>query len=359
MTKDYRETLRQLMETHSPSGHEGEISTRIIKEFQRFTNDITLDTLGNVIALVKGKHVSEAIEKPKIMLATHMDEIGLLVTNIETGGFLRVTQLGGFDPRTLLGQEVIVHGKRMFLGVIGSKPPHLSTPKERELAIPLDELFVDLGMPETTVREHVQLGDIVTVSRQAVTLLGDRIAGKSLDNRASIVAVLECLQELERLQVHADVFAVATVQEEMTMAGAYTGTFGIEPDIGIAVDVCHAAMPGVAKDLISELQGGPTITMGPNMHSRVFRRLVDTAKLQRIPFQIRTAQGPTPTDARAIQITAEGHATGLVSIPLRYMHTSVEMIDYQDIRSTGILLAHFIASCDRAFVEGLSCYLKN
>ncbi|UOF89720.1 M42 family peptidase [Fodinisporobacter ferrooxydans] len=359
MCKDYKQVLRELIETASPSGHEGNIAKRIMAELQRFTSDVRQDALGNVIACIRGSSSSEDMRKPKVLLAAHMDEIGLMVSKIETGGFLRVTQLGGFDPRTLLGQEVVVHGKRQFSGVIGSKPPHLSAQKEREQAILLTDVFIDLGVSEALVRECVAIGDLVTIARQAVPLLGDRMAGKSLDNRSSIVAVLECLQELQRLQVQADVYAVATVQEEVTMVGAFAGTFGIRPDLGIAVDVCHAAMPGVAKDLTAELHGGPAIAFGPNIHGKVFRRLIDTAQKQRIPFQIRTTQGPTPTDARAIQITAEGHATGLVSIPLRYMHTSVEVIDYRDVQLAGVLLASFIASCDKAFVEGLTCYLDS
>jgi putative aminopeptidase FrvX len=361
MVTDFRHVLLELMECNAPSGFEEGIAERIELEFKRFAAKVDRDALGNVIAYLPADETTEKTglameERPKIMIAAHMDEVAMLVTKIEPGGFLRVTQLGGLDPRTLLGQEVCVHGKKTFHGVIGSKPPHLTAEGERDKAVPLEELFIDMAQPEDVVRDHIEIGDLVTVVRRPVELLNGRIAGKSLDNRASLVAVLECLQELTRMRRQADVFVVATVQEETTMAGAFTSSFGLKPDIGIAVDVTHAPMPGVAKDLTAEFHGGPAVALGPNIHPQVFRALMETAKQNRIPYQIKTYQGPTPTDARAIQITASGIATGLLSIPLRYMHTSVEMIEYHDIRATGLLLAHFIAGCDRGFVEGLSCY---
>jgi tetrahedral aminopeptidase len=362
MQTDFKRLLRDLIEYASPSGYEDGIAERIIEELGRYTDDITRDELGNVIARIPAntnKTDASLHTPPRILLAAHMDEIGLIVSKIEDGGFLRFTQLGGFDPRTLIAQEVFVHGKSKLRGVIGSKPPHLTAADERDKAVPMEELFIDLGMPESFVREQVDVGDLVTIARQSIELLNDRIAGKSSDNRASIVSIFECLEELNRLTHEAEVYVVATVQEETTMVGAFTSTYGIRPDIGIAIDVTHASMPGVAKDLTAEFQSGPAVGLGPNIHKKVLQGFLDAAKRNRIPYQIKTYQGPTPTDARAIQITAEGIATGLLSIPLRYMHTSVEVIDYQDIRATGLLLAHFIAACDRSFVEGLSCYLND
>lgn len=353
---DYQEVLLDLLETPGVPGYESEISIKLETLFRRFTDQIHRDKLGNLIAFLPGEG-SEP--RPKIMVATHMDEIGLIVNQIERGGFLRFAQLGGFDPRTLLGQEVVVHGREKCLGIIGSKPPHLSTPEEREKAIPMQDLFIDLGMSGETVRKLIRVGDVITVARKSMRLQNGFVAGKSLDNRASIAAMLEGLQELKRLHVQADVYAVATVQEEVGIRGAITSTYGIHPDIGIAVDVAHASMPGVAADLGMKMDGGAVIHNGPNIHRDLFARFRDTAVREGIPVQMRFLQGPTATDGFAMQISREGIPTGVLSIPLRYMHTSVETLCYRDIERTGKLLAHFIASIDRTFVEGLSCYLND
>lgn len=354
--RDYKRILLDFMETPGVPGYEFEISKKVESCFREYTDDVHRDKMGNLIALIKG---GGAEPRPRIMVATHMDEIGLMVTKIEPGGFLRFWQLGGFDPRTLVGQEVMVHGRTKCHGIIGSKPPHLSTAEERDKAIPMKDLFIDLGMPEEMVREQVQIGDVITIVREAMELHNDFVSGKSLDNRASIAALLECLEEMKRFRVQADVYAVATVQEEVGLRGAMTSTYGIHPDIGIAIDVAHASMPGVAADLGLKMDGGAVFHNGPNIHQDIYGRFVDIAKEQNIPYQVRFMQGPTATDGNAIQITREGIATGVLSMPLRYMHTSVETLCYRDVKRTGKLLAHFIASVDRSFVEGLSCYLKN
>lgn len=353
---DFKRILLELMETPGVPGYESEIADKVEKYFRQYTDVVRKDKLGNLIALVAGEG---AEPRPRIMVATHMDEIGLIVTKIEPGGFLRFTQLGGFDLRTLPGQEVIVHGRTECKGVIGSKPPHLTIAEEREKAIPMQDLYIDLAMPEAMVQECVRIGDIITIARTSMELQNGYIAGKALDNRSGIAALLECLQEMKRLRVRADVYAVATVQEEVGLRGAVTSTYGIHPDIGIAVDVTHADMPGVAADLGMKMDGGTVIQNGPNIHREIFARLVETARSQNIQYQLRFQQGPTATDGSAIQITREGIPTGVLSLPLRYMHTSVETLCYRDVERTGKLLAHFVASVDRSFVEGLSCYLEN
>lgn len=355
-TLDGKTILLELSETPGPSGYEAPIRQKLEPLFQKFTNQVYTDRLGNLIGVIKGQGDEP---RPRIMIATHMDEIGLIVSKIEPGGFLRFTQLGGFDPRTLLGQEVIVHGRETCTGIIGSKPPHLSSAAEREKSIPLTELFIDLAMPEADVHRLIQPGDIVTIARKAMHLQNDYVAGKSMDNRASIVVLLECLQELKNKPLNVDVYAVATVQEEVGTRGAITGTYGINPDLGIAVDVAHGSMPGLAPDQAAKMDGGAIIHQGPNIHREILAKLIELAEANEIPYQFRLMQGPTATDGRAIQITREGVPTGVLSVPLRYMHTSVETLCYRDVQRAGKLLAHFVASVDRPFVEGLSCYLKD
>ncbi|WP_018133246.1 M42 family metallopeptidase [Effusibacillus pohliae] len=353
---DYKQALLELMEVPGVTGYESEVAGRIASYFCTYTDEIRTDKLGNLIALIRGEG---AEPRPRIMVAAHMDEIGLIVTKVEPGGFLRFTQLGGLDPRTLLGQEVIVHGRTKCHGIVGSKPPHLTTAEERDTAIPLQDLYIDLGMPEERVREQIQIGDVITIVRSSMELQNGYIAGKALDNRAGIAALLECLQEMNRLWIQADVYVVATVQEELGNRGAAAVANAIRPDLGIAVDVTHAGMPGVAADLGMKMDGGAVIHNGPNIHRDIFARFVKTADQQNIPYQIRLSQAPTATDGNAIQITREGIPTGVLAIPLRYMHTSVETVCYRDVQRVGKLLAHFVASVDRSFVEGLACYLKN
>jgi endoglucanase len=349
--------MKALLADHGVSGHEQGIAAKFAEALAPFTSDIRIDKIGNLIARIEG---DGAGPRPSVLLAAHMDEIGLMVTKIERGGFLRMTNIGGVDPRTQVAQEVYVHTRfGDYLGIIGSKPPHLTTQEERGKAAPLTDLFIDLGMPEELVREKVRVGDTVTIRREPLELQYDRIAAKSLDNRASVAAVLECLAELQRLRVGVDVYAVGTVQEERGRVGAGPAAFGVKPDIAIAIDVTFGVYAGAPDDANFPLDGGPTILFGPNGHQKITRSLAATADSLNMPYEYEFIQGDSSTDTHVLQVQHEGIATGLLSIPIRYMHTSVETVCYRDIERTGKLLAHFIAGIDRAYVEGLSCYLND
>ncbi|GEO26191.1 hypothetical protein AAC03nite_19760 [Alicyclobacillus acidoterrestris] len=348
------ETLRELVTLHGGPGFEHQVRDRIRTAFSEYTTDLRVDTLGNLIGVVAGEGEGP---RPRILLSAHMDEIALVVSRIEAGGFLRVVQTGGFDPRTLVGQEVYVHTKEgRYLGIVGSKPPHLTAPEERTKAAPLEELFIDIARPESSVRKLVQIGDRVTLARDVYSLQNDRLAGKSLDNRTSVAIILETLEVLKKLRHTADVYVVASVQEEVGVRGAATVGYGVNPDIAIAIDVTFGDFPGQAADEGFELDGGPAISYGPNLHMKVFRHLTAIADREGIPYQVELSQGPVGADARAFQIARAGIATALVGIPLRYMHTSVETGAYRDIVACGRLLAQYIADVDAATVEDLSCY---
>ncbi len=348
--------LSQLTESVGGSGDEGEPRKILIDKVRNLVDEVSVDYLGNVIMRKNGEGLGR---HPRIMLAAHLDEITLIVKKIDDGGFLRLAQVGGFDPRTLLGQEVTVLGKERLYGIIGSKPPHLSTPEERKKSVPLDELFVDLGMTEEMVRNLVRVGDRLTIRRKTMELAGDRMSGKSMDNRASVTALSICLEQLNILRFQPDVYAVATTQEEIGAFGAETAGFRLQPDLAIAIDVCHGEMPGVEADLAQKLGAGPVITFGPRIHPKLYKKLLETAKRTRIPYQIEVSQGPTWTDADNLQVVQMGIPTALISIPLRYMHTSVETLEFSDVKNAGLLLAHFIASLNSDFVEELTWYLKN
>ncbi|NLZ92637.1 MAG: M42 family metallopeptidase [Firmicutes bacterium] len=346
-----KEFLREICEAPGVSGYEQPVAQLIKEYMSSYADETRQDRLGNLIFLKKGS----GEDRPRILLAAHMDEIGFMITKIEKNGFLRFSAVGGIDPRTIIGQEIILYGKEILPGVIGAKPPHIINEEERGKAYEMEDLFIDLALPEERVRKLVSVGDIAIIRREVLDLAGSSLSGKAMDDRAGVAVLLVCLKELQKLHHRADVYAVATVQEEVGVRGATTATYGIVPDLGIAVDVTHGEMPGVPEHETCRLSKGPAITIGPNIHPRMGEELINIAKEYGIPYQIETAAGPTGTDARAIQVTRGGIPAGLVSIPLRYMHTSVELLDMEDVKLSGRLLAYFISTVDRAFVEGLVC----
>jgi len=345
--------LKDICEAPGVSGYEDHVAKIVRAAFCSHVDEVRQDRMGNVVFLKKGSGNEE--RRPRILLAAHMDEIGLMVTKIEEGGFLRFSTVGGIDPRTIVGQEVILYGREKLPGVIGVKPPHLTTADELGKGHKMEDLHIDLALTEERVKKLVAVGDLALIRRELIQLAGSTVAAKAMDDRAGVAVLLSCLQELERLRHAADVYAVATVQEEVGVRGAAMATYGIVPDIGIAVDVTHGEMPGVTEHETCKLGKGPGITVGPNIHPKICEEIIRVAKEYRLPYQLEAFPGPTGTDARAIQVTRGGIPTGLLSIPLRYMHTSVELLDMEDLKLTGRLLAYFIAGVDSAFVEELSC----
>ena len=343
--------LELLSNDYGVSGFEHTLKDSIINSFNKFSDDIKVDALGNVIIFKKGQS-----NNVKIMLAAHMDEIGLMVKDIEDNGFIRFTNIGGIDPRTILGQEVVVHGTKDLFGVIGSKPPHLQEKSEQDKAIKMEDMTIDIGLSKDEVQKYINIGDTITVRRNLVELKNNRVSGKALDDRAGILVLYECIKELSKIDHEADIYLVTTVQEEVSMAGALTSSFKINPDIGIAVDVGFGTTPELNKSNSIELGEGPGITLGGNIHPGLRKKLVEVAKEYNIPYQMEVSPGPTGTDARAMQITREGIPSLVLSVPLRYMHTSVEVVDIKDIKDTGKLLAFFIASVSSENLEGLLCY---
>jgi putative aminopeptidase FrvX len=348
-----QEFLRQMVESTGVSGYESRVGELVSQTFAEICDEVRPDVLGNVVALRKGEGQGP---RKRVMLAGHMDEIGLMITKIEDSGFLRFTSVGGVDQRTLVSQEVTVHAKQDLLGIIGMKPPHLMQAEDRNRAIPMHDLVIDVGMPAEQARQLVRVGDMVTINRQMYQLGKDVVAGKAMDDRAAVAVIYYCLQELQKLRHQVDVYAVATVQEEVGLRGAIVSTYDIAPDVGIALDVCHGAMPGVEAYRTSPMGKGPNIGFGANIHPKVYERLVDVAKDYSIPYSLGVYAAGTGTDTWAMQVSRAGIATGLISLPSRYMHTSVETVNLSDLKMAGRLLALFISSLDDQFMEGLICY---
>ena len=341
--------LKQLSEANGVSGYEHEVRELVLEELGRHSDKVRVDTLGNVIALKKGKGPKP---RPSILIATHMDEIGLIVSELEEG-FIHFQQVGGYDDRILLGQEVTVHGRQALPGIIGARPPHVLPPDERDKPIPYDKLLIDVGLPAQDLPQVVRVGDLITMRRELIELKGGLVAGKALDDRVSIVAAAVCLEELSRMRHQWDVYAVATVQEEVGLKGATTSTYSLKPDLGIAVDVTFGEQPGTPDEHTYALGNGPTIGVGPNFHPKLQAALVETAKALEMPYHLEPAARPGGQDAYAIQVSREGIPAGLISIPLRSMHTPVETVSVKDVERTGRLLAAFIARLDETFLDSL------
>jgi tetrahedral aminopeptidase len=342
--------LKRLSEASGVSGYEQEVRDIVREEFGRYADEVRIDTLGNVVARKRGTAPEPC---PSLMIATHMDEIGLIVSEFEEG-FLHFEQVGGYDDRVLLGQEVVVHGQRDLPGIIGARPPHVLPPGERDKAIPYDKLLIDVGLSADELAKVVRVGDLVTMNCDLVELKGGLVAGKALDDRASVAAAVCCLEELTRTRHQWDVYAVATVQEEVGYQGAITATYSLQPDVGIALDVTFAKQPGTLDEDTYELGKGPTIGCGPNFHPKLQQALVDAAKALEMSFHIEPATRPGGTDAAAIQVSREGIPAALMSIPVRSMHTPVETVSVKDVERVGRLLAAFISRLDEAFLASLA-----
>lgn len=345
-----KEFLRVLSENAGVSGYEYGISNLLPAQFQEIADETYNDRFGNFYAVKHGE-----VGKYRIMLAAHMDEIGLMVKEIDARGFLRFTSIGGVDARTLLSQEVIIHGRKDVLGVISTVPPHLLHDGEDGKVMKMEEMGIDVGLSEVQIREIIQVGDTISVRRSLHELLNSTVSGKALDDRAGVVALAVCLEELTRLRHAHEVIAVATVQEEVGIRGAITSAYSLNPDLAIAIDVTHASTPDTKGQVNLDLGKGPAIALGPNIHPSIFHHLTEAAKNARLPHQIEPIPGISGTDAWAIQVTQAGIPTGLLSVPLRYMHTSVETLDVEDVIHTGKLMAHFIASLPENLEEFL-CY---
>ena len=345
MDSDAQAFLERILETPSPSGYESQLQQIIRVHAADFADDVTTDVHGNVIAL---RNPGAPL---RVMLAGHCDQIGLVVRYIDSDGFLYVLSLGGWDPQMLIGQRMMVWtAEGPVFGIIGRKPIHLLTDEERKQVPKLKDLWLDIGAKDKEeAEEMVRIGDPVTVELAYREMPNHRVASPAMDDKCGLWVVMEALRRVDAEKLDCALYAVSTVQEEVGLRGARTSAFGVDPHVGVAVDVTHATdCPTIEKKQEGEigLGKGPVIYRGPNMNPRVVSRLIATAEENEIPHQLAADGRPTGTDANAIQITRAGVATGLVSIPNRYMHSPVEMISLEDIDLAADLLARF--------VEGLS-----
>lgn len=343
--------LKTLAGAPGLSGHEAPIRSLIEEAWRPLTDEIAGDRLGSLWAI---KHGRGKGPRRRIMLSAHMDAIGLMVTRVRDG-FLLVTEIGGVDARVMPGQPVLVHGRETLPGLVTSTPPHLLSAADREKAVKLDGLLVDTGLPPEQVAKLVRPGDLVSYGQQPFEMQnGDWLVSKSLDNRASVAAVSVCLEALGSRPHTWDVAAVASAQEEETLGGAAVSAFGLTPDLAIAIDVTFASGPGQPEHKTFSLGDGPTCGWGPNLHPKLHRLIMDTAARAEIPCRLEVMAGHSGTDAYAIQVSREGVPTAVVGLPLKHMHTPVEVVSIKDITRAGRLLAEVIAGLNDETLEALA-----
>jgi len=346
MKKKSESLLKQLLESVSPSGYEGPAADIFRDEAQGFADDVTRDRHGNTLAKVEGSDGDL-----RVMFAGHCDEIGFLVTHIDAKGFLWIAPIGGWDPQIAQGQRVQVRGRNGVIpGVIGKKPIHLMTPEERRNVVQLKDLWVDIGAANKKEAEKVvDVGDPLVLGYGYQKLAGHTIAARGMDNRIGSFVVLEAARKVAKAKekAAATLYSVATVQEEIGLRGATTSAYGIDAQVGIAVDVTFATdhpSQGDAKRQFNdcELGKGPVLTRGPNAHPRLFDRIVKTAKAHNIPLQISAEGRGTGTDGNAMQLSRAGMATAILSVPNRYMHSPSEMVDLRDVEHCIDLMAQVV-----------------
>lgn len=348
------ELLEQLVCVPSPPGQEGRLQARLAEWARPFCDEIRQDSHGNLIAIRradKGRVSHKTTESQRVLLAGHCDQLSLMVVHIDDSGFLLVQPVGGWDLAILLGQPLTLWTEGGPLPAVCSrKAPHLMTPEERNKLPLWHDLWVDAGFKDKKEAElTVQLGDYLTANLELKQMRGGFLTGPGLDDKTGVWTVFETLRLLAGKPLAVDLFCVSTVQEEIGLRGAMTSAYGIDPTVGIAVDVTHATdTPGTEKKQVGDvrLTQGPVIHRGPNIHPLVSRLMIEAAKKESIGYQLRAVPKPTGTDANAIQTTRGGVATGLIGIPNRYMHSPVEMVHTDDLRFGAKLLARFVESLD-------------
>ncbi len=337
--------LKQICEAPGVSGFEQRIRALVLREVKDLVDEIEVDNMGNVLAIRRGK------SDKRVMVAAHMDEIGFIVNHIDEDGFIRFLPLGGFDPKTLTSQRVIVHGDKDLIGVMGSKPIHIMKPEERSKAVPITDYFIDMGMSKEELCKHVGIGDPITRERELIEI-GNCVNSKSLDNRVSVFILLEVLRQLKGQELPHDLYAVFTVQEEVGLRGAISSAHYVDPDFGFGLDVTIAydVTGAQAHENVSKLGKGAAIKVLDGSVISDYR-MVNYLKVQAesagIDYQLELLPAGGTDTAGVQRYGKKGSIAGAISIPLRHMHQSTEMAQKSDIAECIKLLALGIQQLDK------------
>tara|TARA_B100000963_G_C22600377_1_gene659938 strand:- start:515 stop:1564 length:1050 start_codon:yes stop_codon:yes gene_type:complete len=338
------ELLRDICEVPGAPGFENRIRSFVLNQIKELVDEVYVDNMGNVVGKKNG------LNSKKVMAAAHMDEIGFIVTHITDEGFLKFHTLGGFDPKTLTAQRVIVHGKKDIIGVMGTKPIHVMTPEEKNQAPKISDYFIDLGMKKRDVEKLISIGDSITRERVLIEM-GDCVNCKSLDNRVAVFILIEALKYLKNKDIPYDFYAVFTVQEEVGIRGAQVATLAINPDFGICIDTTIAFdTPGASNDeKITSLGDGTAIKIMDSRticDQRMFAFMKNIARDKSIKWQPEILTGGGTDTMGLQQFTAGGSIAGAISVPTRHIHQVIETCNKEDIKSSINLLGHCIQEID-------------
>ncbi|MBR6186558.1 MAG: M20/M25/M40 family metallo-hydrolase [Clostridia bacterium] len=340
------EFLKTAVATPGVTGNEGAVAQFIAEAFRPYVDEVSISPLQCVIAHKKGKG-------PKVIICAHLDEIGMMVSKIEEDGSLRLERVGGVDPRVLPGMRVRVYAKdETLLGVVGATPPHLLKEADRKNNYTFETLFVDLGMSADRVRAKVRVGDTVCFEARYAELKNNRVATKTVDDRGCVAIMLEAVKRMQDMRHEADLYFVATCQEEIGCYGAMVSSFALDPDFAVAFDVCHADTPGAPQGSTQKITSLVS-SKGPFLNRCLEEKMEAVAKENGVELQIAVDQRRTGTDADTITVTRAGIPTVLLSLPIKYMHTNVELFDMHALKEGGRLLAHYLAQVQESWEDEL------
>jgi len=343
------EALEKLSNANGVTGREDEVRELMKQYLKPYVDETREDRLGNLIAFKKGNK-----DAPTVMLAAHMDEVGLMIKNIKKKGFLQFAKVGGIDDRVLLAQKVIVHtDKGPLIGVVGSKPPHIQTEEEQKKVVDADRLFIDVGAKDKNEAKKmgVQVGDVVSFDTKFVQIGENVVLGKALDDRVGCAMMVETMKRLQK--VDCNVYAVGTIQEEVGLRGATIAAFQVAPDVCIVLETTVAGdMPGVEEGKAPAKMGeGPVVTVadaGLIAHPKILRLLIDSAKEHKIPYQLETGIRGS-TDAARISLSREGVPSGVISVATRYIHSPAAILNLDDAEKTVKLAVAAIENVSKYF----------
>lgn len=334
---NYERVLEHLCGMSGPSGFEDSVAQAAKQLLEPLVDEVSINRLGSVLGVRRcGKE-----HAPKLLLDAHLDEIGFIVTGHEEG-FLRFATLGGVDPRMLPDHEVTIMTQPPMLGVVACLPPHIQNREDMDRSVPVSESYIDVGLSQEEAQKRIPVGTPITFRGGCTPLGQELLCGKAMDDRACFAILLDAVEQLKDQELDVDLYILGSTQEETSSAGAITAAYGAAPELCVAVDVTHGATPDASKEKTFPLGDGPVVGIGPNCTRWMSDRFLRLAKELEIPSQMEVMSGHSGTNAWPMQISREGVATAVLSLPLRYMHTPVEVCSRKDLEETARLLAAFV-----------------
>lgn len=333
------ETLTELTKFPGIAGFEEAFAEIVCEKLREYCDDIRITKTGNVVGEIKSKNESA----PTIMLEAHLDRIGLIVKSIDENGFVGFGTLGGVDERILPAAEVCILGKQEVFGIVGAKPPHLMSKDEADEGLKIKDMLIDTGLSGDELKALVRIGDPILLKSEFAELSENRVSSAALDNRAGMSVVFDCLERLKGAELPCNLQIAFAKGEELGLQGANTIIGENKPDLAVVLDVTYGRTPDAGKNGTFPLGCGAVICRGPNLHYEMTKKVIEVAKTKGIPYEIEVASGSSGTNAWAIQVSRGGVPCVLISIPLRYMHTTVETVDLRDMENVSKLLVEIVS----------------